>query len=593
MAKMLPPLEDNMIFRSEAEKTVYMYLKDETPDSWAALYSLWMATSNKKVHAEVDFLVITESACFCLEVKGHKVWRDDSSTWHFETLDGSKHRTSNEGPFDQTREAYYAVRNQLQSVRKEASFYNFVWGYGVVTPDCALDVPRGDALLDPVMLADLRLFPEKMESYFSAMTDYWRERVFDQKKKVGKSPEEVNLRITGAAQEDLALTLRPVLRPLTGVGITSLQAVRQSEVLTEQQYAALDYTALEPRIVLHGTAGTGKTLIGFEQARRVAVTERVLFICFNANLAEVLRRKCSDVQETNITVLNYHQLVTSLLRDAEIEFDVSAGWETFNSQALELVCQALERLDGFQPYDYLVVDEAQDLLTEDFFDVLDLLLLNGMSGGRWCLCIDPEQTIYNTQFDEATHSKLVDQGHTVSLTVNCRNTKPIAAYFTGISNIAQRQVRTSEGPDVVLDYYDDFEGYERLLKKYVNSLVTEFKQAKLSPADIVVLTSDKQYVLELSKKTLTELVLPVVPYSGSMEENRVSWSSIHAYKGLEAMAVILVGITDLNSVENRRLFYVGASRARTHLISLLPKSVENQIVEALPRILSALTGTPV
>jgi hypothetical protein len=567
-----------------------MYLKDETPDSWSVLYSLWLASSDKKNHAEVDFLVITETACFCLEVKGHKVWRDERSTWHFETLDGKKNRTSNEGPFDQAKEAYYAVGNHLKSLRKETYFYDFVWGYGVVTPDCALEIPLGDALLDPAMLADLRIFPEKMDSYFLSMSDYWRERVFDQKKKVGKRADDVKLRITAAAQEDLVLTLRPVLRPLTGVGITSLQAVRESKVLTEQQYIALDHSALEPRILLHGTAGTGKTLIAFEQARRVAVNERVLFICFNSNLAEVLNSKCSDLQESNITVLNYHQLVTRLLRDAEIAFDISTGWQNFNSQALELVCQALERLNDFRSYDYLVVDEAQDLLTEEFFDVLDLLLLDGIVGGRWCLCVDPEQMIYNSQFDEVTYSKLVNQGRTISLTVNCRNTKPIAAYFAGISNIAQREVRASSGPDVVLDYYDDFEGYEKLLKKYVNSLVTEYKQAKLSPTDIVILTSDKQYVLDVSKKILTELVLPLVPYHRSLKENQICWSTVHAYKGLEAMAVILVGITDLHSIESRRLFYVGASRARTHLVALLPNSTEDQIIEALPRIMSALNG---
>lgn len=588
MAKMLPPLSDNIIFRSEAEKSVYMYLMANTPDSWAVLYSLWMSTSERKMHAEVDFLVITENACFCIEVKGHNVWRDEKSIWHYEKLDGSERRTSSEGPFDQAKDAYYAVRRHLDSVRKVNYFYNHVWGYGVVTPDCALEIPKNDSMLDPLILADIRIFPDKMESYFSDMSDFWRNRVIGLKKNIGRDPAEVNVKVSDVIQRDLALTLRPKLRPLTGVGISSLQAARESDALTEQQYAALDYSALEPRIILHGTAGTGKTLIAFEQALRQATAGRVIFVCFNVNLAEILIKKCADLHETNVAIFNYHQLVKSLLSDAGIDFDVSEGWETFNRQAFELVYKAMEKIKDFALYDYLVVDEAQDLMTRDFFDVLDMVLLNGLSGGRWCVCFDPEQAIYGDQFDEATCQELHKLGRTVSLTVNCRNTKPIAAYFSGISNIERKEVKATEGPDVILDYYDDFEGYEKLLKKSINSLVTEFRKAKLAPSGIVVLTPNKQFVQKVSEKTLDEFVLPLVSYNGSLEENNIAWSTVHAYKGLEAMAIILVGFTDLKSADSRRLFYVGASRARTHLIALFPKKVEAQIQEALPRILTAL-----
>ena len=588
MAKMLPPRDDNIIFRSEAERSVYQYFDECAPDEWAVLYSLWLEGSNKKMHSEVDFLVITEQACFCLEIKGHNVWRDDNSVWHFEKLDGSQHRTSNEGPFDQIREAYYDLRNKLKSIRKIDYFYSKVWGHGVIAPDCALDVPTNDANVDPAMLADVRIFPEKMGTFLIAMSDYWRQRVLDHKLRIGRDPEEVSLNISQAFQEELVLSLRPAIRPVTGVGITSLQVVRQADVLTEDQYVALDFSALEPRLVLHGSAGTGKTLIGFEQARRSAVSERVLFVCFNSRLADTLRQRCLLLNETDITVVNYHQLVKNLADEAGMNFDLAEGWDAFNAKAFDFVYQAIQKITGFQPYDYLVVDEAQDLLSKEFFDVLDLLVRKGIEGGNWCVCVDPEQAIYETQYDRDTYEKVLNLGHKISLTVNCRNTKPISAYFCGISNIGQKAVRSTEGPDVVIDYYEDFEDYQKLLKKSLNLLVTEFRKAELNPSSIVVLTGEKQYVEELSGKVREDIILPIVSYGEEKGENQIPWSTIHSFKGLESMAVVLVGLTNVSDLDSRRLFYVGASRARTHLIALLPKTAEEQIQEALPRILEGL-----
>jgi hypothetical protein len=588
MAKMLPPPDENVIFRSEAERAVYQYFDEQAPDEWAVLYSLWFQGSVKKIHSEVDFLVITEHGCFCLEIKGHNVWRDEKSVWHFETLDGSRHRTSNEGPFDQIREAYYDVRNHLESVRKVDYFYNLVWGHGVVTPDCALEVPRNDASVDPSMLADLRIFPEKMDEFVAGLTGYWRQRVLDHKKRIGRDAGEVSLNVSQGIQQDLVLSLRPAIRPMAGVGITSLEVARQADVLTEDQYVALDFSALEPRLILHGSAGTGKTLIGFEQATRLAASGNVLFVCFNSRLADSLRKKCLSLNVANLSVFNYHQLVKHLADEAGINFDLSEGWDVFNEQAFDLVYQAMQELPEFQYYDYLVVDEAQDLLSRAFFDVLDLLLREGLKGGRWCVCVDPDQAIYGSQYDRETYESMLSLSHKISLTVNCRNTKPISAYFRGISNFGQKAVRSTKGPDVVIEYYEDYEDYERLLKRSLNSLVTEFRKAKISPSSIAVLTGDKQYVEGLSVKTREEIVLPIVSYNGETSENKMQWSTIHSFKGMESMAVVLTGLANVSDIDNRRLFYVGASRARTHLIVLLPKLAEEQVQDALPRILEGL-----
>src|SRR5262249_60417073 len=66
---------------------------------------------------------------------------------------------------------------------------------------------------------------------------------------------------------------------------------KQAEILryTEEQFAALDTMEDNPRVLFTGPAGTGKTVLALETARRVASTGKsVLLVCFNRLLGRWL-----------------------------------------------------------------------------------------------------------------------------------------------------------------------------------------------------------------------------------------------------------------------------------------------------------------
>ncbi len=59
--------------------------------------------------------------------------------------------------------------------------------------------------------------------------------------------------------------------------------------LLQEQYVLLNYLAFQRTAVINGAAGTGKTMIAVEKAKRHAyVGERVLFLCYNALLKDHL-----------------------------------------------------------------------------------------------------------------------------------------------------------------------------------------------------------------------------------------------------------------------------------------------------------------
>ena len=68
--------------------------------------------------------------------------------------------------------------------------------------------------------------------------------------------------------------------------------------LTEQQYRVLDMLSRQSRVAIAGCAGSGKTFLAAEKARRLAAQGfRVLLVVFNVLLAEHLRRGLADVPE--------------------------------------------------------------------------------------------------------------------------------------------------------------------------------------------------------------------------------------------------------------------------------------------------------
>ena len=54
--------------------------------------------------------------------------------------------------------------------------------------------------------------------------------------------------------------------------------------------------------------------------------------------------------------------------------------------------EALAKLGArFTPWDYLALDEGQDLMTPEFVSILDLVIKNRITSGQWLLCLDTEQ----------------------------------------------------------------------------------------------------------------------------------------------------------------------------------------------------------
>ena len=90
---------------------------------------------------------------------------------------------------------------------------------------------------------------------------------------------------------------------------------------TDQQIKVLRLLRTQPRLLVEGCAGSGKTLLAICLAREnAALGKSVLLTCFNRNLADYLSDALADV--TAITVMNFHELVRTQVLKAGLSFEV-------------------------------------------------------------------------------------------------------------------------------------------------------------------------------------------------------------------------------------------------------------------------------
>ena len=591
MAQMIPPTpgEDDDEAMRQGELDVFKRLEEYTPHNWIALHSLRLKTHKFKKSAEADFVLITDKGVLVIEVKGGKNNRNEKGQW-VQAKKGKKDRISNEGPFKQAMGAYFAIEKYIKNTDHKVLIDHIPWGWGVIMPHCVLTQPADDPEIDPEMLLDQKGFPEGLIEWVTNLVEYWR--VDYNRKNHRKRGYGHKLRDNLPTETRVLLVelLRPRFEVYMGLGQATRQAEQNIIKLTEKQCLHLLTARSNPRALLEGSAGTGKTLLAFEFAMECAQKgEKILLVCYNVNLAYMLQKKANERPDiSSITIKNFHQLVKHIRMMASLDTPFTSDWESFNKNCFDLVAEALDVVGDDGLFDRIILDEGQDLMSEEFLNVLDLLLKDGLSpsfndpikGGKWFVAMDKAQLLYAENFEEKALKRLERcMPAMLQLDENCRNTRPVASHVYGFSHAGSCQVMNVEGPEPIIDYFKNEKTFIELLKTYINDTLIEYAKVDQLPNDIALLTARKDLIPDVLFQTRF-INSPLKRYKDAKQTD-VIWETIHGFKGLEASTVILIGVEELEEEKSRQLMYVGGSRARTRLIWLLPEMCARSVQKGL------------
>jgi hypothetical protein len=164
--------------------------------------------------------------------------------------------------------------------------------------------------------------------------------------------------------------------------------IEEQNRATAGQARVLAALARNPRVMVSGGAGTGKSLVLVEAAKQEADQDRSVLITFRS--PELLPFFKAHVGDRPIDVIPFHLLTPS------------------------------------GSYDAVFVDEAQDLMTAERMDRLDAAVVGGRPSGRWRMFLDTNnQAHVDGSFDQDIYDYVSAEALLVDLDLNVRNTAAI------------------------------------------------------------------------------------------------------------------------------------------------------------------------
>jgi len=363
--------------------------------------------------------------------------------------------------------------------------------------------------------------------------------------------------------------------------------------LTKQQRNALDLMSEHDHALIGGPAGTGKTFLALEQARRLAARgKRTLLLCHNSLLGDYLGRVVAQPSYKGLVdanaVLNY---LFGTIKSSSLysEFAGEARKSSSAGVYSQYFLKAANEV-GVVKYDAMVMDQGNDVLNGDTLFALDYVLQGGFECGAWYVFYDDST---KTDVGEGFVSEVVS--HLTSfvpgelhLTLNCRATESIAIHTAAATGFQMACAHTA-GEKVKYRWYDDPEGQLEDLKKVVGVLLND----GLAPEEITILYPASQSYLRDGLKE-TRLRAPVAELGVDCkfpgDRGKIGFASIQAFRGLENRAIVLLGVDRIGEPWADALNYLGMSRARSVLVVFMHRRIRKEYEAQLARV--AESGVP-
>ena len=531
MAIMIP--EKPKDFQPESREDIMFSALERLPDDYYILHSFQINKingDNSLFDSEADFVIFNRNkGILCIEAKATRATYRNRE-WYY----GNGKPMHSGGPFAQARRNMYAIRDHMieqgmENIVDNCKFLHAVWF--PLVPNSYISSLTLPSEASP----DLILTEEALYDPLPYL-----ERIFTITER-GKTETTVSETMASRIVNEI---LCPQFSIAPTVSFDTDTKHMLFHRLLKEQAAILNFLDEQHTAVINGAAGTGKTLVAVEKAKRHAQRgEKVLFLCFNNQLKNHL---AENHAHENIEYSTIAGFACRLCHTAQPEYDtlnriLMTMWES-----------------GRFPYQHVIVDEGQDFGGEyieesEVLETLKAIIEDTTENGSFYVFYDKLQLIQARKLP----GFLVDADCKLTLYRNCRNTENIAK--TSLRPISERAPKLMEnsiaGVPAKLHFCTDEDSVLGAVDDAIDELLSD------EVRNIVILTC----------KTENDSILASHLVKGEYPAGKQSipFTTCRKFKGLEADAVILVDVEENtftgNDGQNVLLYYVGTSRARLRL----------------------------
>jgi hypothetical protein len=548
---------------STGEKIIlHKFRTEASSQKYYVLHSLFIAKHLKTVSGELDFLVLAPGkGIFSLEVKHGDVKRE-GGIWYFKNRYGQTN-TSTKGPFRQVSDTMHSLRTYIldkvsNDNKKYQRYSKILFGSGVIFSGLD-DMPEElGPEAEPWMVYTRNLIRRSPVSFYIDILNRGWVNKFE-------NNQWFNINECAPTQKECEEIVR-LLRGDFDYKYSDINKIIDEEYrieqFTKEQFDILNFADSNPRCLFEGAAGTGKTLMALELAKKaINKGKKVALFSFNTQLGKKLAEDLKELGEEKSGQYYASNIDAFLLQNTstKVPVDEDEQKEFFSEQLPIEFLLDNEKTPEEDKFDLIIIDEAQDIITSNYLEVMDAILKGGIKNGTWSMFGDfTNQAIYINKPNEAIELLRSRACFSIApkLTVNCRNTAQIAKQNTLLSgiDIPHGFSIMASGKGVSTFFPGNNTGVK--IDEIINDL------EKLISLDKITVLSP----FKLENSGLTD--------SKYISEKKVSFSTIQAFKGLENTAIILTGFNEVNSDRAKRLLYVGISRARIYLNIVLSKKLE-------------------
>jgi hypothetical protein len=482
-----------------------------------AVHSLNLPDHAYKRYGEADFVLVDRRGLLVLEVKGGIVCHD-GRVWSFANGRGEARKRS-EGPH---RQAESGVQALLRTLVRSGAPKVGVFGWAVVLPFTYWTKPHPEipnaVLLDRSACGTAVDFTAALDRAFR----WWRERA------------AVSGRDTGPLDP---AALEPFLMPefkYAPAPARCAEAIERDVVrLTALQAEILEGLSANPRLLVEGGAGTGKTVLASAAARQAAaVGQSVALMIAAPVLAGALAAALPRV---------------TVVSPSEI-------------RSLPSGC-----------LDVLVVDEGQEMANAEGLGEAHRVLRGGLEGGQWRWFMDPTNQALHANVEKDSLGRLRESSTHYRLQRNVRSTLNIVNLVhctvgadVGVSDIDARGV---------LPHVQRVAGQADACFEAAVDHVRGWLDDGIDPGEVAILASacDLPVLLDVAHRRLgNEATALVEPSALDAARTRVIVSDPSSFRGMER-AWVAVACTQAFAAQPKsdRFLYVAMTRPRAALAIFL------------------------
>ena len=540
-----------------AERSVWETFTAKLPDDVVVCHSVQVRDGAQE--REIDLLVLWPGVGIAaVEVKGGEVSVEAGQWW--QKARGSSTRIHLKNPVAQSQSAMHAFKNMVQS---RGIFLDCKIVYLVAFPFTQVSaewemtgVPR-QIVLDADDLLSSRL-EERIASVIRM-----------ESKDVGALRVPILERLTAyiAGDDDCAFA------PVDSDGVR--WAEEAQERLTAKQQLLLTATRSLRHVRFIGGAGSGKTWLAVEKARRLSREgKRVGLFCYNKGLAQHLERQVAEWRQRKPEFAGeFHGFALKQGVPA------GAGQEYFDVEMPRQLNELGVWADPAEKFDAIVVDEAQDF-APSWWEAL-LSWVKEPAQAEVYAFMDGRQDVYR-RWDGREVAAVGDQVvrfTPIHVDDNLRNTRRIAESFACFAGEGFTP-RTDTGlpvrvvPCAVGDEMDA-----------ADDLVDQLLEEGWAEHQLALLTTKHRHPVHQEAFDAGDEA--VAAYWKDFHDGAgVFYGHVLGFKGLERSVVILC-VNGFREMERaRELLYVGMSRARSLLVVVgVPEVLRKVGAEGLVKVL--------